>query len=79
MNLGIQALLLVRLNEDDGLKMVLPQESFPYKDYTCCPPPPRPHTASLRSKMIDPEGLPQIMGRQDRWDADKKCLTSKND
>ncbi|CAB1417692.1 unnamed protein product [Pleuronectes platessa] len=36
---SIQALLLVRLIEDDGLKMVLPQESFSYKDYTCCPPP----------------------------------------
>lgn len=29
MNLGIQALLLVRFNEDDGLKMVLLQEKLP--------------------------------------------------
>lgn len=72
MNLGIQALLLVRFKEDDGLKMVWAQEFFPYMEYTCCLPL-RHHTTSLRSKMIDPEGLPQVMGRQYRWDAERNA------
>ncbi|KAG7465499.1 hypothetical protein JOB18_035370 [Solea senegalensis] len=63
---SIQALLLVRFNDDDGLKMVLPQEKLPLHGVHLLSSPLRPHTASLRNKMIDPDALPQIMGRQYR-------------